>query len=78
MVDVDDNGFAFLSKPEPGWANVKDCGDFPCTAPSNWIIGFTNTKYDGVTPSTTPKDFMLVPDDLTVGGTYPGCVHKPE
>ena len=78
IVDTDDSGFAFLSKPPKKWANVKDCGNFPCTAPSNWVIAFTNTKYDGVTPSATPKDFALVPDDETVGGTYPNCVHRPD
>lgn len=77
IVDVDDSGFAFMSKPPKAWANVKDCGNFPCTAPSNWVVTFTNTKYDGITPSSTPKDFALVPDDATVGGTYPNCVHRP-
>ena len=77
IVDTDDSGFAFLSKPNAAWANVKDCGNFPCTAPTNAVTQFTNTKYDGVTPSTTPKDFALVPDDATVGGTYPNCVHQP-
>jgi len=43
VVDVDDSGFAFLSKPPAGWANVKDCGNFPCTAPINCFIQFTNT-----------------------------------
>lgn len=78
LENVDDNGFAFLAKPKLSWANIKDCGNFPCTAPNNWVIGFTNTKYDGVTPSSTAKDFAVVPDDKTVGGTYPNCVHRPE
>ena len=36
--DVNDDGFAFLEKPDPAWANVKDCGNFPCTAPNNIIF----------------------------------------
>lgn len=75
FVDVDDLGFAFLEKPPSKWANVKDCGNFPCTAPSNYILGFTSTKFDGVTPSVTAQDFTVVPDDPTVGGTYPNCKH---
>lgn len=52
FTDVDDSGWAFLSKPPTAWANVKDCGDFPCTAPNNLIFTFTNTKFTG---DTKPK-----------------------
>ena len=48
FIDVDDLGLAFLEKPPEKWANVKDCGNFPCTAPSNYILSFTNTKFDGI------------------------------
>ena len=76
FIDVDDSGWAFLSKPPKGWANVKDCGNFPCTAPNNLIFTFTNTKFEGDTkPKKTPADFVIVPNDATVGGTYPGCTH---
>lgn len=47
--NVDDNGWAFLDKPDPGWANVSDCGNFPCTAPNNLIFSFTGTIYSGAT-----------------------------
>lgn len=40
FIDTDDYGFVFLAKPDPGWANVKDCGNFPCTAPNNLIYSF--------------------------------------
>ena len=78
FTNVDDLGFALLEKSPSKWANVKDCGNFPCTAPNNFIMGFTSVKYDGITPSTTARDFTLVPDEKTVAGTYPNCVHKPE
>jgi len=76
--DVNDDGFAFLEKPAPGWANVKDCGNFPCTAPNNIIFTFVNTKYYKATPTFTGSAFAIVPDDETVGGTYPKCTHKPK
>lgn len=77
--DVTDDGFAFLDKPDPAWANIKDCGNFPCTAPNNVIFTFTNTKYYGATPSIASSAFTLVPDDETVGGAYtPACTHKPD
>ena len=78
LEDVDDSGFAFLEKPNPGWANVKDCGNFPCTAPNNAIFSFADTTYKGITPTSTPSAFVIVPDDETVGGTYGNCVHRPE
>lgn len=76
--NVDDEGFAWLEKPNPAWANIKDCGNFPCTAPNNMIFTFLNSRFTGVTPSTTTSDMTLVPDDELVGGTYPNCEHKPQ
>ena len=76
FINVDDSGWAFLAKPPTKWANVKDCGNFPCTAPLNIIMTFSGTKFEGETkPKKTPADFVIVPDDKTVGGTYPGCTH---
>ena len=72
-------GWAYLEKPPTAWANVKDCGNFPCTAPNNLIFTFAGTTFTGTTqPSTTAADFVIVPDDETVGGTYPGCTHFPD
>ena len=77
--DVDNTGWAFLHKPPTKWANVKDCGNFPCTAPNNVIFSFAGTTFNGNTkPTSTPADFVIVPDDETVGGTYPGCTHFPD
>ena len=78
FIDTDDKGFVFLDKPSPGWANVKDCGNFPCTAPNNLIFSFKSTTYKGSMPAFAYRDFTLVPDDETVGGTYPGCSHMRE
>jgi len=46
MMEFFDNTFtdvkniAYMAEPNPGWANLKDCGDFPCTAPLNSLISF--------------------------------------
>jgi hypothetical protein len=76
LEDVDDTGFAFLEKPNPAWANVKDCGNFPCTAPNNLIFSFADTTYSGTTPTSKPAAFVIVPDDETVGGTYGTCTRR--
>ena len=73
--NVDDQGMGYLEKPNPAWANIKDCGNFPCTAPNNVFFVFTDTTYSGTTPSVTVADFTMVPDDETVGGTYENCSH---
>ena len=78
LEDVDDNGFAFLIKPNPGWANVKDCGNFPCTAPNNLIFSFAGTTWKGTTPTSTPEAFVVIPNEATVGGTYSSCVERPD
>lgn len=36
---------AFIKHPNPGWANLKDCVEFPCTAPLNILFDFQKTKY---------------------------------
>ena len=37
---------AFIKDPNPAWANVTDCGDFPCTAPDNTVLTFKNTVFE--------------------------------
>ena len=34
---------AYFSSPNPGWANLKDCVEFPCSAPLNVLFDFTDT-----------------------------------
>jgi hypothetical protein len=38
FINVDGDAIAYLDDPQPGWANIKDCGEFPCTAPSNVLL----------------------------------------
>jgi hypothetical protein len=34
---------AYIKSPNPGWANLKDCVEFPCTAPLNILFDFQKT-----------------------------------
>jgi len=36
-----------LFDPPKGWANIKDCGDFPCTAPKNVVMNMKNMEFTG-------------------------------
>ena len=57
------NALAFIYDPPAGWANVTDCGDFPCTAPYNLILNFNAAEF-AVTDGTT-----ALPSFWTEGST---------
>lgn len=38
FTDIDDGAMAFMTSPDPKKANVKDCGDFPCTGKHNVLL----------------------------------------
>jgi hypothetical protein len=38
FVNVDKDTLAYLMPVNPGWAGLKSCGEFPCTAPNNVLI----------------------------------------
>lgn len=61
------------------WANLADCGDYPCTGPKNTIFAFTNIQWIN-SPSEsefTLENFSLIPtiDDYTQ--YFPDCVAMP-
>lgn len=55
--DVDEDSVAWFTNPPKKWAIVKDCGAFPCTAPNNIILSFSDTRFSGVTPVSTSPNF---------------------
>jgi hypothetical protein len=56
--NVDDTTLAYLFDPPSGWANIDDCGNFPCTAPSNALLQFERTTYAGsIRPIRTDSTF---------------------
>jgi hypothetical protein len=46
MNNVKPGAMAYIMPPKPGWANLKDCVEFPCTAPLNVLFDFKDTKYN--------------------------------
>jgi hypothetical protein len=42
----------FIYNPPQGWANIDDCGEWPCTAPSNVVYNFKDAVFE-VTDGTT-------------------------
>ena len=43
--NVDPAAMAYIRSPPPEWANLKDCVEFPCTAPLNILFSFKETIY---------------------------------
>jgi len=55
--NIDPESFGYFFDPKPKWANVKDCGNFPCTAPWNVLLTFKGTKWTGRSPSFAKTTF---------------------
>lgn len=64
----------FFDPPE-SWANLADCGDFPCTGPKNTIFSFTNIKWTGtsVGQPNTLENFTLIPHTKGYTDQFPDC-----
>lgn len=76
------NALVYISNPPGGWANISDCGNWPCTAPSNVVFNFKDTVFevpDGVTalPTwwttgvTTKYSFQIVSNFASAAAFYP-------
>lgn len=46
LSNVDEGALAYLMDPPGGWANTNDCGNFPCSAPQNFLASWVETQYD--------------------------------
>lgn len=47
----------YFDDPPRGWANLADCGDFPCTGPKNTIMTFKGIKWTGTSDQDALTDF---------------------
>jgi len=45
--DVHDDAVTYIMDPKPGWANIDDCGEFPCTAPQNLVSKWSSVTCTG-------------------------------
>lgn len=67
FINVAAESLGYLKDPNPKWANVKDCGNFPCTAPWNVVMKFLNTSWEGGSIAKSEnaqlKDFQLIPNN---------------
>jgi hypothetical protein len=47
FTNCDPNAMTYFFEPPQAWANLADCGDFPCTGPKNTIFSFKNIVWTG-------------------------------
>lgn len=77
FVNVNDSAVAWLMDPKPGWANPKDCVGFPCTAPSNIVMKFKNSRFSGSRrPSFSDAQFQVISDTPGASDKIEGCKFK--
>jgi len=56
--NVHTDAMTYLYDPPEEWHNPTDCIGFPCTAPSNVVLVFDNTVFEGsIKPSFTDRKF---------------------
>ena len=84
FVNVNYNALINIFDPPQAWANLDDCCEWPCTAPSNIVYTFSNAVFS-VTDSTTALppfwtvgttssySFQIVSNFASAVGTYPNC-----
>jgi hypothetical protein len=71
---TDVKGVAHLMSPKAGWANLDDCGDYPCTAPKNALFSFTGSTWTGSKPRwATEKDFQIIANNTEFSPYIESC-----
>ena len=78
FIDVDEESFAWLASPNPRWANLRDCSNFPCTAPYNVLCSFHRTKWSGKVPSGMKSTFQVIADNPGFSPYIDACEKKGE
>mmetsp|Transcript_8382 Transcript_8382/g.16636 ORF Transcript_8382/g.16636 Transcript_8382/m.16636 type:complete len:1637 (+) Transcript_8382:5150-10060(+) len=53
--NVAEDSLFYMNDPKPGWANLDDCGEFPCTGPLNVLVRDT----DGSLSSNATTTYLL-------------------
>jgi hypothetical protein len=73
FTNIEEGAFIFMWPPPQGWANLDDCGDFPCTAPINTVASFEGSVFEGKKPRLAKEDFHLIPNNTGFSPYLKGC-----
>jgi hypothetical protein len=82
FINVDDRAFGYFYDPPAKWANVKDCGEFPCSAPFNVLMQMKQTKFTGIQPTfgggVDIDNFQLIADNPGFAPYVPNCERRED
>ena len=77
------DALVYFYDPPEKWANVTDCGEWPCTAPHNVVMNFNDAVFEVPdkttalpsfwTSETTKYDFQVVADFPAAASAYTNC-----
>jgi hypothetical protein len=77
------DALVYFYDPPEKWANVTDCGKWPCTAPHNVVMNFNDAVFEVPdkttalpsfwTSETTKYDFQVVADFPAAASSYTNC-----
>jgi hypothetical protein len=78
--NCESDAMTYFFEPPESWANLADCGDFPCTGPKNTMMNFKNIKWTGssVGQPNTLENFTLIPWTKDYTDQFPDCGPKIE
>lgn len=76
--NVANDAVAYLDDPNPFWANIDDCGNWPCTGPSNVVIKLNNASSTGtnqpsITGLSSGIDFQIIANNPKVAQNMDNC-----
>jgi hypothetical protein len=78
FIDVEEDAMASFLTPPEGWAIIKDCGEFPCTAPLNVLFNLKNSVFQGTQPSFAAADFQLIANNSGFAPHIKECTPHPK
>jgi hypothetical protein len=74
FINCDTKALTYFFDPPKKWANLADCGDYPCTGPKNTVFSFTNIKWTGNEGDPNAlEDFTLIPHTEGYTDQFPDC-----
>ena len=63
----------FIYDPPEKWANLDDCGNFPCTAPMNTLASFQGSVFYGSKARWATDDFQIIANNTGISPFIEGC-----
>jgi hypothetical protein len=75
--NVSQKSFAMIEKPPSKWANIKDCGNFPCTGPLNVLWYFKQNVWNNpetISEVVLGNNFQIIANNEGFAPHDPTCV----